>query len=647
MNQTTTAGIDLDKPILTQSAFEEIAASWDGCRYDDAMIDDIGAALRRDFERLARRAEPSVTTGDERALFEAWANRDETTHLVVDLTRHNERYVRVTTDAAWAAWQARAALASPAVSQQATPEAPADRMKCDDCDGRGHDGDFQWQGHFQPPEPGICNSCGGSGWAEPAPTTQPAVSQKDGAAVECGDMACNRCVTGEGWCRNEPDNPYTAPSWDQDEEPAATTATCGNSHQSPYEPAQRPSASGVGKAIVDAATTASSEGDTLLSIMRRWGLVDASDRLRFVSAACASLYKQTGGPFAVAARNRTLSDEEVASLDVNPWADTTASASIDTPEFREMMRSFYDGPSSTDNNVTYGQIVAYIDSRAPAPSRDAAPLPAWAASAFREIAASAASNGNAYVKLLAEDALAQQGASQAPRADAVEYLMENFSIGREQAEHHAAALARAPLPANPWHDAVLAECMRIEAAYDANDPVATIKALINWYVQEASSVAETIKIHADEYLRMTCGAPLPAQGDAPVIAPWPDFRGQPIRHGDRLTHSDGNTFIAVRLSGFDDEGDAWRAIYDNDPLHVSRLCLQIGDKGRAVLVRAAAPAQAGDVRDAARYQWLRKFGYQAHELVFHDDGVLKWGEELDQALDVALSASQGKKGGAA
>jgi hypothetical protein len=45
-----------------------------------------------------------------------------------------------------------------------------------------------------------------------------------------------------------------------------------------------------------------------------------------------------------------------------------------------------------------------------------ASLPAWAASAFREIAASAASNGNAYIKLLAEDAIAQQGASHASNA---------------------------------------------------------------------------------------------------------------------------------------------------------------------------------------------------------------------------------------
>lgn len=42
--------------VLTREAFEEIAASWDGCTYSDAMIPDIGAALRADFKRLARQS---------------------------------------------------------------------------------------------------------------------------------------------------------------------------------------------------------------------------------------------------------------------------------------------------------------------------------------------------------------------------------------------------------------------------------------------------------------------------------------------------------------------------------------------------------------------------------------------------------------
>ncbi|HTH10377.1 MAG TPA: hypothetical protein VMA55_12485 [Acidovorax sp.] len=69
----------------------------------------------------------------------------------------------------------------------------------------------------------------------------------------------------------------------------------------------------------------------------------------------------------------------------------------------------------------------------------------------------------------------------------------------------------------------------------------------------------------------------------PDLCPWPDFHGCPIRHGDRLEHSNGQTFTAVRLVGHDNPGEAWRAVYDEDPQNVSRLCLQIGDKGMAVL----------------------------------------------------------------
>lgn len=37
------------------------------------------------------------------------------------------------------------------------------RWQCDACDGRGHDGEAHYQGHFQPPEPFPCSACGGNG----------------------------------------------------------------------------------------------------------------------------------------------------------------------------------------------------------------------------------------------------------------------------------------------------------------------------------------------------------------------------------------------------------------------------------------------------------------------------------------------------
>jgi hypothetical protein len=52
-------------PVLTKAAFEEIAGGWDGCRYADAMIDDIGAGLRRDFDRLATQASPKLVRNRE------------------------------------------------------------------------------------------------------------------------------------------------------------------------------------------------------------------------------------------------------------------------------------------------------------------------------------------------------------------------------------------------------------------------------------------------------------------------------------------------------------------------------------------------------------------------------------------------------
>ena len=73
-----------------------------------------------------------------------------------------------------------------------------------------------------------------------------------------------------------------------------------------------------------------------------------------------------------------------------------------------------------------------------------------------------------------------------------------------------------------------------------------------------------------------------------AVAPWPDFAGKPIRHGDRLRHPDGSTFVAFRLNGHEHESDAWRCVYDalwvDSSMVTSRLCLQIGDKGQAVVI---------------------------------------------------------------
>lgn len=65
------------------------------------------------------------------------------------------------------------------------------------------------------------------------------------------------------------------------------------------------------------------------------------------------------------------------------------------------------------------------------------------------------------------------------------------------------------------------------------------------------------------------------------IAPWPDFAGKIIHEGDTIEHLSGECGVVVFLANETDPGDQWRVDYGTGDL--SRLCLQIGDKGRAVV----------------------------------------------------------------
>jgi hypothetical protein len=126
MNQTTPgteAGFDLDKPILTQAAFEEIAESWDGCEGEG--IKDIGAALRRDFDRLARRAAPDSAAqpvqAGEAADVKPWGER-------LPLCP-NEHQIRAAMEAEIA--ELRASLA-PVSAQQGAAKARFHTLNCRD-----------------------------------------------------------------------------------------------------------------------------------------------------------------------------------------------------------------------------------------------------------------------------------------------------------------------------------------------------------------------------------------------------------------------------------------------------------------------------------------------------------------------------------
>ena len=65
------------------------------------------------------------------------------------------------------------------------------------------------------------------------------------------------------------------------------------------------------------------------------------------------------------------------------------------------------------------------------------------------------------------------------------------------------------------------------------------------------------------------------------LAPWRDFKGNKIFEGDTIIHPTGETGIVNYHSERKDISDQWTAKYDFGP--ESRLILQVGDKGRAVV----------------------------------------------------------------
>ena len=84
-------------------------------------------------------------------------------------------------------------------------------------------------------------------------------------------------------------------------------------------------------------------------------------------------------------------------------------------------------------------------------------------------------------------------------------------------------------------------------------------------------------------------------------APWPDFKGNPIYEGDKITHPSGEYGRVVFKPGELHPGDAWRVDYGTS--HLSRLCLQIGDKGMGV-VTCGDPAT--DTRPVQTFAMVRQ-----------------------------------------
>lgn len=70
-------------------------------------------------------------------------------------------------------------------------------------------------------------------------------------------------------------------------------------------------------------------------------------------------------------------------------------------------------------------------------------------------------------------------------------------------------------------------------------------------------------------------------------APWTDFDGNLIYEGDTIVHPSGDRGVVTFLPDHDNAADQWRVDYGDGAR--SRLMLQIGDKGQAVVLAPAAP----------------------------------------------------------
>lgn len=68
-------------------------------------------------------------------------------------------------------------------------------------------------------------------------------------------------------------------------------------------------------------------------------------------------------------------------------------------------------------------------------------------------------------------------------------------------------------------------------------------------------------------------------------APWPDFQGRDIYEGDVIEHTSGERGVVCFWPDEKDPSDQWRVFYAEYGAPHSRLCLQIGDKGQAVVKR--------------------------------------------------------------
>jgi hypothetical protein len=77
-------------------------------------------------------------------------------------------------------------------------------------------------------------------------------------------------------------------------------------------------------------------------------------------------------------------------------------------------------------------------------------------------------------------------------------------------------------------------------------------------------------------------------------SPFRDYAGQIIYEGDEIIHPSGECGIVVFIPALDDPNDAWKVSYSDSYIE-SRLCLQVGDKGCAVVNDASTIPRESDM----------------------------------------------------
>tara|TARA_R100000656_G_scaffold124957_2_gene104571 strand:- start:260 stop:469 length:210 start_codon:yes stop_codon:yes gene_type:complete len=68
-----------------------------------------------------------------------------------------------------------------------------------------------------------------------------------------------------------------------------------------------------------------------------------------------------------------------------------------------------------------------------------------------------------------------------------------------------------------------------------------------------------------------------------VKSPYKDFNGNDIHEGDQIAHPSGQKGKVIFHPERHDDSDRWCIAYENCGFE-SRLCLQVGEAGRAVVI---------------------------------------------------------------